>query len=271
MSRNVYWIVEDFESQNDNIVNGTLIDAVRNNSDCTLYEGKYVPFADKQDYGPYVNFVGFHVLYGTINYVSRCKHPLYPGPLGFTDMVNCNYYYSRLPNDWLLNSNYVMVPFYKIKETLQYLGWNDAFIRPNNGRKSFTGFTVNAENVDYELTSSLALTSATPEMLCLIAPAVNIKSEFRFVVGDGRVLDGSEYRWDRKLDIRHDWDHDCWKLAKKVAQHSWQLDIVYVVDVAITDAGPKVVELNSFSCAGLYAMDKKLVVDEINDIVYKLM
>ena len=89
------------------------------------------------------------------------------------------------------------------------------------------------------------------------------------MIADGKVIAGSEYRWDGKLDIRRDWPQECWDLADQVAKHPWQVDIAYTCDVALTNSGPKIVELNGFSCAGLYACDLNLVVKGVSDAALK--
>jgi hypothetical protein len=87
-------------------------------------------------------------------------------------------------------------------------------------------------------------------------------------VGD-EVVTGSEYRWDNVLDVRTDYPQSCWDLANKVAKHSWCPDIAYTCDVCLVDDEPKIVELNSFSSAGLYACDLEKTIDRINKIALK--
>lgn len=108
-----------------------------------------------------------------------------------------------------------------------------------------------------------------PDTICLVSPAQELLGEFRFIIAAGEVIDGSEYRWDNVLDIRHDWPADCWEMAEQMAKHSWQPDLVYTCDVASTNSGPKIIEVNSFACAGLYACDKRIVVDAVNNVALR--
>lgn len=284
MQKRPKWIVDTMILDARNVT-GDIISAIKKTG-CDLYETRYVPFADKQDYGfldgdktgrdaetgeffnkrPYC-------LYGTIGFVKRQYMAIFPGAYGINDNTNCNLYYANLPPEWMLNSEFVMAPFGVIKQNPQrffdLFGTDDLFIRPNSGRKSFTGYTITRENAAFELDSSTQLSAVQGDEICLLSPAKKINSEFRFVVGDGEVIDGSEYRWDNILDVRHDWLEDCHKLAKKVAEHSWRPDTCYTVDVADTPDGPRVIELNGFSCAGLYACDKELVFGRVSDIAQK--
>lgn len=258
----VNWIIEDFEFGKPNIVNGTMLEAIQ--------QQKYRYISNWTDNCDFLNYKQQpFVIYGSIPFVRKIKQPFFPGVYGGGENLNCNVYYANIPNEWLLNEQYLMVPFYKIEQTMRLMGWNKIFVRPNSGNKTFTGFVIDQDNAKPELSATLQTTSVYPETICLLAPARRIDAEFRFVIGNGRVIDGSEYRWDNVLDIRQDWDSDCYDLACKMALHSWHPDIVYTCDVALTNEGPKIVELNGFSSAGMYAMDKKLVVDSVSEIAYK--
>jgi hypothetical protein len=78
----------------------------------------------------------------------------------------------------------------------------------------------------------------------------------------------SQYRWD-KLDIRIDTLPECDRLAEQVAEHKWQADRVYVCDIAQTDEGPKIIELNAFSSSGLYACDTRAIVKGVSEAAWK--
>lgn len=59
------------------------------------------------------------------------------------------------------------------------------------------------------------------------------------------------------------------RMAKAISRAEWQLDDVYVVDIAIS--GPEVngidpamiIEFNSFCSAGLYACDRDRIVKDV--------
>lgn len=238
-----------------------------------LHITKYVPFADEQDYGPEEWVKEPTVLYGTHGFLNKCKKPFFPGAYGLGQNLNCAMYYAHVPNEWMLNEDFVMLPFQVIKNDpwriFNLFGASKFFIRPNSGFKTFAGMVVDAHDVHHQLSGSQQLTSVMPDTICLVAPVIELKGEFRFLVVGGKVVDGSEYRWDGKLDIRLDYDMDCFRMADRMAQHSWQPDAIYTCDVALTDKGPKIIELNSFSCAGLYAMNKRKVVDAVSKFAWR--
>jgi hypothetical protein len=238
----------------------------------TYHIAKYVPFAEIQDYGGYDNGDNV-VLYGTIGYIKKCPKQFYPGAFGFTPNRQCNVYMSNIPYNWFLNSDYVMLTWgdLKARGTWIYnlMDTDEIFIRPVSGDKSFTGQTIHRYDFAYEINTSQQLTSVTDESIIMIAPSKRkqIMGEFRFIIGDGQVIAGSEYRWDGKLDVRRDYPEECSDMARRVAKLPWQLDTVYTCDVALMENGdPKIVELNSFASAGWYACDQKKVISAVTDI-----
>ena len=235
------------------------------------HETSYVPLRDWQDYGPYENGDNV-ILYGTIGYIKKCPKQFYPGPFGFTSNRQCNVYMSNIPEGWFLNGDYIMLTWGSLKARgtwiYHLMDTDEIFIRPVSGDKSFTGQAIHRYDFAHEINANQQLTSVTNESIIMIAPSKrhDILGEFRFIIGDGQVIDGSEYRWDNKLDIRHDYDPDCHEMARRVAKLPWQLDTVYTCDVARTPDGPKIVELNSFASAGWYACDQKTVISAVTDI-----
>lgn len=196
-----------------------------------------------------------------------------PGSLGLTERTNVAAYLSNLPLEWFLNADGVFTTWEQFKQRKDF--WYDLvqgdriFVRPNSGFKTFTGLVIPKHDWEHELNAMDQLTSVMPETLIVVAKPKELLGEFRFVVADGKVLTGSEYRWDNKLDIRIDYPIECYELAKQVAEHDWQPDFAYTCDVALTPNGAKVVELNSFCCAGLYACDLEKVVSGISAVALK--
>jgi hypothetical protein len=176
---------------------------------------------------------------------------------------------SNLPLDWFLNRDGIFMTWAMFKE---YRGkqqiadhWPEGlFIRPNSGFKTFAGQRIMAKDFDDHIATLDQNSGVMADTLILVNRLTPIEGEFRFVIADKQVIAASEYRWDGKLDIRRDWPQSCWDMAQRVADHEWQVDIAYTCDVALTEEGPRVVELNGFSCAGLYACDLEKVVDGVS-------
>lgn len=178
--------------------------------------------------------------------------------------------YAAHHGEKMLSEGFRILPYAEVVR--RYRGSNkDIFIRPNEVTKAFAGRVINGRDFDHEINSLNQIEKIDPETLCVVASPREIAGEFRMIIVDGKVITGSEYRWDDKLDIRIDVDERCWKLAEEVAAHPWQPDRVYVCDVALEvseiasrDLRPRLIELNSFSCAGLYACDTRKIVEAVS-------
>jgi hypothetical protein len=209
------------------------------------------------------------VLYGSHEFTRYVEsHQYQPGALGVNARTQASSYMSNLPLDWFMNRNANMMTWAMFKHRARELFYNfdagELFIRPNSGLKTFAGHKVKFGTIDHDISSLDQTSSVVDDTLILVNQCQDIQGEFRFVIADKEVITGSEYRWDGKLDIRRDWPEECFTLAEKVAKQGWQVDVAYTCDVALTEEGPKIVELNGFSCAGLYACDLAKVVEGVS-------
>ena len=211
-----------------------------------------------------------YVMYGSHNFV-RAMIKRYPwiayAAFGVNERTAATAYLGNLPSEWFLNDGAVFMPWRLLKHrgAAGFPGYQSGlFIRPNSGFKTFAGQTIMFDNWQHTIDLLEDVSSVVDETLILVSSLQEITGEFRFVVAGGKVITGSEYRWDNVVDIRIDYPEECLALAQQVAQHDWQVDSAYVVDIALTPAGPRVIEMNSFSCAGLYACDLEKIVKAVS-------
>jgi ATP-grasp domain, R2K clade family 3 len=264
----VNWIVEAGILEHDTFV-GDLPKAIID-SGAHVHLSRYVPFSDDQDYGG-LGSEQCVVLYGNHNYVSKCKVGFVPGAYGLTQNTSVQHYYTQIPLNWLLNGDkFTILPFGVIKQDHQraydFVHSTKFFMRPLSGFKTFPGQVFKEETIDFEFNSTQKLSSVMEDTLCMIAPVKKLIAEYRFIIVNNEVVGGSQYRRDDKLDVRRDYSNDALRMAKRMAMHSWQPDLVYTCDVADTEDGPYIIEINSFSCAGLYACDLSNVVKRVNEV-----
>lgn len=251
----INWIVEP------SILNGDerMLDSIRrSNSGLCIVDTKTTTFPWSTDEPV--------VLYGSINWLRRCKTSYVPGAYGFIDNMKCSNYYPHIPVDWLLNGRHMMLSFGIVQQCVEELLEQfdgEFFIRPNSQYKIFTGQTINSENYETELNSIVRLTSVMPETICMLSHQREILGEYRFLIVNHEVVAQSEYRWDDQ-PCNGPIPNECLRLAKEMSRHEYQPDVAYTCDVAMTLIGPRIVELNSFASAGLYNMDTDVVVDRIN-------
>lgn len=232
---------------------------------------RYDPLAETQDYGDF-SYEDNVVLYGTIGYIKKCNKQFYPGAYGYNSNRICSEYMHHMPDGHLLNDDYIMIQFAEFKRSyLRFFAVFDTktlFIRPNSGDKTFAGQCVSLETFVYDM-QTMSLTSVVDGTIILISAPKELLSEARFIIADKQVITGSTYRWDDILDVRRDVVPEAVEMAKMVADQEWQMDEVYTCDIAVTHDGPKIIELNSFSCAGWYACDYKTIIETVTDLATK--
>lgn len=181
--------------------------------------------------------------------------------------------YSPYIGDLMLNDDFVILPYGEFKRRGP-APWGEAvFLRPNAVTKTFTGFVISKDDFSHESNSLDRLSHLQPDDLVAVATPKPILGEFRFVVAEGRVVTGSAYSWDDRLDVRSDVDPASLSMAEEVARRDWQADAVYTCDVALTEIGgqrvPRVLELNAFSCSGLYACDAEKVAEAVSAAAWR--
>ena len=188
--------------------------------------------------------------YGSINFCKKVeKTDLFPGVYFKSDILNYHKYVHNYTN-YMLNNDYYLLPFGDLSKRKIN---SSIFIRPDSGLKTFTGKTLTPDNFYDEISSLRQINRVDDSTLCVVSSVKNIDAEFRYFIIDGKVITGSEYRWDNILDVRIDTLPVCDELADIVASMQYQPNLMYVCDIAYTEGCAKIIELNSFSCSGTYA------------------
>lgn len=208
------------------------------------------------------------VFHGSLQFASLLKRKTnWTGVYCNLPKFECQYYYPRL-GQFLLNSDYVMLPFGELNRRKNWLyntiGKNgNLFFRPSSGFKTFTGKVVNIDNWEKDL-NLFGFYGVDPEELVIAAPPVNIKHEWRLFIADKKIIAGSKYDWE----VEENLPESVLQYAQKVVNSiQYQPDPAWSIDIGETESGElKVVEVGSFSCAGMYTSDPEPIVTEINKI-----
>lgn len=216
------------------------------------------------------------VTYGSFRFVRRVERqlrregqpPLLPGAFANVDYLSYSAFGSKLGH-LLLNDDFIILPFGEFRRRRLAAWGGQCFLRPNAVTKSFTGMVVNDENFDLEMNALRQLQHVRDEDLVVAASVRTILRETRFVIVDGKVISGSTYGWNGNADIGRDVDDRSLALAVQIAENPSQPDRAYTCDVALVETpdglDARLIELNSFSCAGLYACDLDAVVVAVAD------
>lgn len=147
--------------------------------------------------------------------------------------------------------------------------WDTFFIRPAEDRKIFAGQVVTRDEFetwrrDTENAHKDGYTTLTPDTDVVVSPLKEIHSEWRFFVVDGKIVTGSLYKRYGVLyqqELLH--DDEVIPYAQEMVD-MWHPDRAFVIDVALTDEGYKVIEYNCMNSCGFYKSDVGKIVTAIN-------
>jgi len=144
------------------------------------------------------------------------------------------------------------------------------FTRPTLDLKSFSGQVMDWEDFDAWRTKVVALcdqpnsfSTLMPEDKIIVAPLSKLYTETRFYVVDGEVVTGSQYKAGHNVYYTSDVMPFIKEFAQKMVD-KWQPNRAFVLDIADTDEGPKVIEINAINSSGFYACDMNKYVGAIN-------
>jgi hypothetical protein len=207
---------------------------------------------------------------GDIDFVMRVKHDEQwsPGAFASIERFACSSYYCAF-GKYLLNDPYVMLPFGELGRRRDFLfetlgRGGRVFVRPDSPLKLFTGQVAARDTFDADL-EIMGFYDFPRESLVVASPPHEIAAEWRFVVANGRVVAGSQYKLAGEINIMPEYDPRAFDLATEITSGEYQPDPAWVVDICRTGAGDyRLLEIGGFSFADLYACDKSSLVAAVS-------
>lgn len=140
------------------------------------------------------------------------------------------------------------------------------FVRPCEDLKYFNGTVIEQESLnawkDEVLNRSNYLTKDTEVVISAIKV---IYKEFRFFVIAHTLVTGSLYKLGNKLCLDRNIEPDAYRFASKMIE-LWQPSRAFVIDIALTEEGYKIVEVNCINSSGFYAADVSKIVNAMQEI-----
>jgi hypothetical protein len=267
------WLIEDFNA--DNKFDKLAKETRSRGFDTEVV--KYVPFEG----GDYSRFYKGHdcvVVQASINLCKQFQKEArwIPGPWLNSKAYECSKYYSFLGR-FHVNSDYVMLPRAEVPRQMGFLKKtfgsedNALFLRPSSGHKTFTGKVFHERNFESDWDWVEEFTD--PDSLIIISSPKVIVREWRFIVSGSTVVTGSLYRERigpigsgkyREIDpSTYPADKKALDKAIEIADEKYNPDPMYVIDICETEKGEmNLLEVGSFSCAGLYDCNIPIIVDE---------
>lgn len=176
--------------------------------------------------------------------------------------------YKLFPNSVFSLEDYSFEAWFKIFEKKNMLNenaqivkasdidWNseELFVRPLNDTKDFNGGIYNKNTLKYE-------------GMCVVASIQPIDKEFRFFVLGGKIITASQYKINGQLAASSIVDKGAEIFAQNMVE---KFNFPgYVIDIADTKNGYKIVELNCLNAAGLYEIDLYKLVQAVRDFYMK--
>ncbi len=99
----------------------------------------------------------------------------------------------------------------------------------------------------------------------LLSSIKEIYNEFRVFVVDGKVVTASMYKQGSQVIASPNVDQYVIDFAQQMVD-KWQPAIAFVIDVADTPQGLKVIEINNINSAGFYEADVFKIIDAIDNL-----
>lgn len=159
-----------------------------------------------------------------------------------------------LINRWkehMLNQGYVT--------TLENVSFEDRmFIRPILDLKDFAGQIVNSIHLNEwkksvkEYSEFNGENTVTDNTLVIVSVPQEIIAEYRMFVVDNKIVAWSQYRKDGQLIYTNNVPNSVLEFATQRIYNQNDFPRGYVIDIADTPAGYKIIELNCLNSAGLY-------------------
>jgi hypothetical protein len=202
------------------------------------------------------------IVRGSHGFVNHVHRELSPKPGGFLHATNFSMAsYVPILKDLCLNANYQVVTFGEFL-THRHMFTGDLFVKPLEDIKQFNGLVIKDQQDIGDAHYTKFRKWFRPADTCKIAvcAAQEVGAEYRVVVVNKQAITGSSYQIEEGLA-----PYSAIQFVNQITQ-IWNPMMVYVVDVATTAAGYKIVEYNQFGTSGLYACDQVLIVDALEQL-----
>lgn len=154
---------------------------------------------------------------------------------------------------------------------------DSVFLRPTKDTKAFTG-TVMTKEFFYNWKEKIVAIEETEfsplhgNTEIMMSSVKKIHAEYRLFVVDGKIVTGSIYKQGcngisqlNNMNVTMMPDEEVLEMAQKMID-KWQPAIAFVIDVAKTDEGLKIIEINNFNSAGFYSSDVFKIINAIEEL-----
>lgn len=210
--------------------------------------------------------------HGSLGNAARIHAELKWSPGSYCDVSTfcCSAWYDDA-RDWLLHTDWRFLPantfVNSASEVATALRCSDRiFVRPDSPLKPFSGRVLDVASVSLGALDHgfYFEDEALPIVAC---PIRDVGREWRFVVVQSVVITGSAYDAATRSPIADQPDSAAWNFAQAVATDIPAPADAYILDVCESIGDLRLLELNPFGGADLYACDAVAIVAALADAV----
>lgn len=203
------------------------------------------------------------VLWGTLPLMQQIQLRRQWIPGGWCNIRNleCSNYYAYF-GTYLLNRQYSILPGVEAirhQEQLfaEFGPEDEVFVRPSCVHKIFTGTVVYKD----EFRDAIAPSRYDPNTLVVISTPKSIGREWRLVVALDEIVASTQYRNGGAISLSRGCPSEVLQFASEMLRDvRWRPDKLFMMDVCESNGNLYLLELNSFSCSGLYDCDLAVVI-----------
>jgi len=214
------------------------------------------------------------VFHGSLENAARIAAELPWRPGAYCDVAafQCSTWYPQAQR-WLLHRHWQIVSASQLVANPSAVLAASAdiyslFVRPDSPLKPFAGRVLRRNEITLEaLDYGFYFDDAAIPVV--VAPVRSVEREWRYVVVDRQIVAGSAYDPAKRAAVRDDPGGAPWQFAATVAATLAPPKTVYVMDICEADNELRLLELNPFSGADLYACDLAIVVREVSSAAAK--
>lgn len=135
------------------------------------------------------------------------------------------------------------------------------FVRPDSPLKPFSGRVCTLSNLSLA-DLDFGFYYDDPSLPIVFSPVTDVVAEWRFVIAGGRIAAVSGYEADGRSAVAN--GDIPTAVARRIATDFDPPDSVYVMDLCLSEDEVKLVEINPFSGADLYACDPAAIVEAVS-------
>jgi ATP-grasp domain, R2K clade family 3 len=209
------------------------------------------------------------ILRGSVGFIRWAHAQGTPHPGGFPSEGAKPSVWLGAYGDLALNAGAVIIPYGDFEQNRtvyeEQLG-GALFVKPADGSKTLCGTVVRPGQPLFDAHFSWHRYWPVPpdDFLIVVAPVYTILAEWRFVIAGNSVVARSQYQVGGRLETAPSAPTGAEELANQIANYSWRPTDVFVADIAQTDTGFYLLELNTFGTSGLYDCDLKAIVEAVS-------